>query len=200
MILIKKEPQTEMEYWEAIESLGGVSFSICHDLADSRIKDPNGDLAKTAKEASELSERLVSELKKFGVIHPKDCPKTKTGEKKPRPPKGKKYYWDWYEKMSKAYYKAENEKIICSACPFGPKLHERGASSHHISCDVFSGIIYKLCIPFECAMVSSDMWGRQRLFQEISKRGGEAALIKFKIKEAGLKTYYNPEKRQIVIL
>jgi hypothetical protein len=194
-----KEPQTEMEYWEAIEGLGGISFSLNHDLADGRIDDKDGGMAKTIADASELSERLVSGLKKFGIIHPKDCPKMKMGEKKPKPPKGKKYYWDWYEKMKEAYYKAENEKIICSACPFGRKLHKKGACNHYIPCDVFSGMIYSLSIPFECVMVGNKLWDYQKLCDEILKKEGQAGLIRFKIKEAGLKTFFQPNERIIVI-
>lgn len=37
---LQKQPETEMEYWQAIEMLGGFAWSMNHDLALSRWKDP----------------------------------------------------------------------------------------------------------------------------------------------------------------
>lgn len=194
---LEKEPQTEVEYWMIIEALGGYAWAMDHDLADGRIQDPKGEIDKEIEDARQISIRFVLELgEKFGVIAPKDCPKVKIGEKPPRAPKGKIYYWNWYEKMKKLVYKIEYEKIICSACPFSTGAKNMGA---HIPCGVFPGILYRLHEPFVCGMITSNLWTREELLQNIRKGGGEVTIVRFKIKEIGLKSLFDPSTEELKI-
>ena len=194
---LKKQPETEMEYWTIIEGLGGFAWRMNHDLADGRIEDKNGGIDKDIQEIQKTLARLVSELKdKFGVIPPNECPKIKSGEKQPRPPRGKKYYWDWYKKMKEIFYRIDYEKIICSACPLSKGLKSM-ISSGNIPCGPFRGVIYDLRAPYRCGMLNLDHWDEDRLRKEIIKKGGEVAFIRFKIKEAGLKALENPKTGEI---
>src|SRR3989338_4240536 len=72
---ITKQPQTEVEYWKAIEGLGGYFWSTNHGLCHGHIEDKDGEVAKSIEDARKISERLAVELgEKFGVIHPRACP------------------------------------------------------------------------------------------------------------------------------
>lgn len=197
-IELKKHPETEMEYWQTIEALGGVAWSLNHDLSDGRIDDdPTCTLDKTIKKAYELSAKLASELsEKFGVIQPKDCPKVEIGQKPPKPPKGKKYYWKWYEKMEKIYYKMSYEKIICSACPFSEGVNYMIELGGWIPCGVVCGSRNMLRYPFKCGVWEDE----KKVREEIIKKGGELAFVRFKIKEAGLRIFYNAETREVEVL
>jgi len=183
---IKKQPETELEYWETIESLGGFIWRMNHDLADGRIKDPTGDIDKEIAEAREISTRLIGEMDgKFGVIH---YPKVKVGQNLPPAPKGKIYYWDWYKKMKAEAYSAEYEKLICSACPFSEGIEEMINLGGVIPCSVFRGMIYRLSAPNACAMVCDKLWNKDGLYKEIQRQHGEEALTVFKKKEEKLKS------------
>jgi hypothetical protein len=73
--MLKKHPETEIEYWSAIEALGGFIWRMNHDLADGRIKDSTGGIDRDITEARKVSAQLVEELwEKFGVVAPKNCP------------------------------------------------------------------------------------------------------------------------------
>ena len=184
---VEKHPQTELEYWEVIEGLGGFIWRMNHDLADGRIEDPTGSISKEISEARTISDLLVKELgEKFEIIHPNDCPKTKIGQKPPPAPEGKTYYWDWYEKTKTKAYNAEYEKIICSACPFSEGVEQMINLGGNIPCGIFTGIIHQLSAPHMCAMVDYDSWSKDKLHQEILNQHGDEALKKFKNKEAEL--------------
>jgi len=100
MKLIEKQPETEMEYWRAIETLGGILWNLEHELADGRLTDSDGEIDRYIKIARQISKDLVAELgERFGVIAPEDYPKVEFNETPPSPPEGKIYYWDWYKKM-----------------------------------------------------------------------------------------------------
>ncbi len=183
-----KNPETEMEYWGVIEGLGGFAWRMNHDLADGRIEDKTGGVDKDIQEAQELSAKLVSELKeKFGVIPPEECPKLKLGEKAPPAPEGKIYYWDWYQKMKELYWRVDYEKLICGACPFSKGVEEMIRMGGNIPCGRINGSIYQLRPSFQCHFTHFRELTPEQLYGEILKKGGEPALISFKVREAGLK-------------
>lgn len=186
---LKKQPETELEYWETIEGLGGFIWRMNHDLSDGRIEDPTGGIDKDISDARTISDRLVRELgEKFGVIHPSDCPKMEIGQELPPAPEGKIYYWDWYKNMKAEVYKADYEKLICSACPFSEGVERMMSLGGVIPCSVFSGMIYRLLAPYACAMVRDDLWSTDRLYSEIQSQHGDDALTIFKTKEEELKS------------
>ncbi|MFA6042309.1 MAG: hypothetical protein WCV85_04400 [Patescibacteria group bacterium] len=41
---LEKQPETELEYWQAIESLGGFSWHTRHDMSHGRIEDKDGSI------------------------------------------------------------------------------------------------------------------------------------------------------------
>lgn len=184
---LTKKPETEMEYWEVIDGLGGFIWQMDHDLADGRIEDKTGGIDKDIQKAQKRSAMLVSELKeKFGVIPPEDCPKTKPGEKVPSAPKGKIYYWDWYNKMKDLYWRVDYEKLICSACPFSEGAKEMIKMGGNIPCGKTNGVIFRLSRPFQCNFITVEGLTPKQLYEEILKKGGEVALTRFKVREAGL--------------
>ncbi|MDD4412225.1 MAG: hypothetical protein PHR00_01105 [Patescibacteria group bacterium] len=179
-----------MAYWLAIESLGGFVWSTKHDLGHGRI-EKTASLEKELTEAQEILGKLASELSRFGIILPEECPQVKSGEEKPTAPAGKMWYWDWYNKMKTEYYTAEYEKIVCSACPLSEGVEEF-ISANHIPCSVFPGIIYHLAKPFFCTMVYTKTWDKKNLLKEIEKIGGVEAVISFEKKEAELEIVHGP--------
>lgn len=191
---LTKHPETELEYWQTIESLGGFNWRMNHDLADGRINDPTGAIDRDIADSRAIQAKLVAELKeKFGVIPPNECPQVEIGQKPPKAPKGKKYYWDWYQEMKELSYHMEYEGLICSACPLSKGVKEMISLGGVIPCGPWRGMIYQLVPPYECAMTSHDLWSREKLEAEILKKGGEPALLRFKIKEAGLKALQDLE-------
>ena len=93
---LKKWPETELEYWKTIESLGGFIWRMNHDAADGRFEMTSG-IERNLMDAQKIMEQLVSGLfVPFGVVHPKDCPKMGYGQELPEPPPGFVWYWVWY--------------------------------------------------------------------------------------------------------
>ena len=185
------EPQTELEYWMEIESLGGFIWQMNHDLSHGRIQDPEGKIDLDIIKCRARQARLVEEIgEKFGVIHPKDCPRAKSGEEVSPAPEDKVYYWDWYNRMKMEAYKVEYAKIICSACPFCEGAEKMMSLGGTIPCSVFSGVIYYLSRPYVCAMVGRDNgdWTKKDLYREIRKKGGFKTLRLFKKKERELQS------------
>lgn len=181
--ILKKEPVTEMEYWETIEGIGGILWHTRHDISHGRYEETD-ELKQFLANAQETIERLVSELEKFGVIQPKDCPQTEPGQDKPPAPEGKKYYWDWYNQMKETANQRFYDSIICSACPFSEGVE--GMTSDHIPCGhPQCGIVFHLRLPYVCNLIGE--LTEEQLFQEIFDKGGEDALTKFKEKLAALK-------------
>lgn len=188
---LTKQPETEVEYWEAIEVFGGYIWSTNHALCHGRIEDSSGKVAKSIEEAVAISERLIVELgEKFGVMHPRDCPKVEPGQQLPPPPDGKVYYWDWYKRMKESCYRRDYESIICSACPFSEGSERMISLGGVIPCGVFRGTMYKLSIPYQCGMLMPDNWNQERLYAEIAKKGGLTALAQFQSKEQELKAKF----------
>ncbi len=189
---LAKQPETEMEYWQAIKTLGGLIWRMNYDLADERIQDPTGGIVKEIQNAQEILARLVSELeKKFGVIPLTECPSPKNGQDLPPAPKGKQYYWDWYKKMEKLYCRAEYEKIICSACPFSNGVEEMIKLGGNVPCRKINGTLYILACFYECHRVTFEELTPEQFCQEIFQEKGEVALVRFKTKEAELKTLWD---------
>jgi hypothetical protein len=197
---LQKQPETEMEYWGIIEELGGFIWSMNHGLAHGRIQDSSGGIDRDIQDARRISAQLVSELgEKFGVIPPQDCPKVESGQEPPPAPEGKTYYWDWYKKMKELAHSIDYEKIICSACPFGEGVEKMISLGGMIPCGAFRGSLYKLKVPHICGMLTTNIWGEEELRQEIVRKGGEIALVRFKIKEAGLKALFDPKTGELKI-
>lgn len=120
-----KQPETEVEYWETIEGLGGVIFNTMHGINRGSIDDPNGVIAQSIENMQQVQSELAAELsKKFGVILPGDYPKIETGEELPPAPDGQIYYWDWYHKLAREVSLVEYQKLLCSACPFSAGFEE----------------------------------------------------------------------------
>lgn len=107
------------------------------------------------------------------------------------------YYWDWYKKMKELAFSIDYEKIICSACPFSEGVKKMISLGGMIPCGAFGGSLYKLRAPYFCGMLNTNSWSRKELRQEILNRGGEAALIRFMIKKAGLKALFDPKAGEL---
>ena len=185
MEILKKQPETELEYWEIIDCLGGFIWQMNHSLAHGRIVDQDGSIKKEVDRARELSDRLVAELgEKFGVIHPKDCPRGENGQDPPPAPDGQVHYWDWYKRMKAEVYQREYDAIICSACPFSEGVGQMISLGGAIPCGVWPGSLYKLSAPHICSMVKHHVcdWTEETLFSEILAKHGETALAIFKAK------------------
>jgi len=184
---LTKQPVTEMEYWETIETVGGYVWSTNHALSHGRIEDPDGEVAASVLKAQGVLEGLVGELEgKFGVIHPKNCPKVEIGKQPTPPPEGKTYYWDWYQRMKQESYKAEYDGMICSACPFSEGVEKMVALGGVVPCKVFSGMMYRLTRPYACGMLHGGGWSQETLDRRITKAVGPDGLEKFRAKERGL--------------
>ena len=181
---LTKQPQTEVEYWEAIEWLGGYIWSTNHGLRHGHIEDKVGEVAKSIEDARKISERLVVELgEKFGVIHPRDCPRVGPGQPVPPPPDGKVYYRDWYNRMKESCYREDYEGIICSACPFSEGLQPMISLGGVVPCGIFQGRLYKLIAPYKCGMLGMVGWNTEKLYVEIIMEAGRNALMQFQKKE-----------------
>lgn len=182
---LEKEPETEAEYWLTIDALGEYTWRMNHDLGDGRIKDPDCSVAQSISDGEKILERLVSEVcQKFGVIHPKDTPKTEPGKERSPAPESKIYYHDWYDKMLSIAYKSAYQNIICSACPFSEGA---GSLRGRIPCSVFPGMAYRLKAPHICVMLEwGKHWTRERLYKEILAKTDGKTLQAFKDKEREL--------------
>lgn len=199
-IELKKHPETEQEYWETIEGLGGMSWRLNHDLADGRIDDPSGKVSQDITDLQTLLEALVSEVcEKFGVIHPKDCPQRSMEDIMndvpiPPAPEGKKYYRDWYNEQKQLSYSREYEGMICSACPFSEGLEHMMALGGQVPCGKFSGMLYRLDAPHLCGMVTwHNGWTKEHLYNQIQSEYGDQALQRFQTKEQALQNQSQTE-------
>ncbi|MFH1445621.1 MAG: hypothetical protein ABIF08_04020 [Nanoarchaeota archaeon] len=186
---LKKQPKTEMDYWSLIEELGGHIFWSRHDI--HRVPEEKRDKVWDFIEgAQRFQEYLVNEIvEKFGVILPKDSP-NRYDKNVPPAPEGKIYYWDWYSKMKREFYSKEYEAIICSACPLSDGL-DRVIVSGDIPCSVWRGALFKLTVPYECAMVTTGTWTEKKLFQKIFKKCGKSAITRFLEKRNSLRASVN---------
>lgn len=181
---------TEDGIWQVIEVLGGIIWRNEHDSADGRITLTEKDL--TFMTAGRFVQRkLVEKLKnKYNVIPPDECPQREFGKKVPPAPKGKMYYWDWYDAMNKEYFTNEYKNMICYGCA----LHESEPVERlrgHIPCSVFPGVMYQLSSPIQCGMTDkrfSGFWTEQELLSKIKEVGGEDSVKRFKQHQFNLRS------------
>lgn len=96
--------------------------------------------------------------------------------------------------MKKLFYEINYEKIICSACPFSTGVKNMAGT---IPCGKINGMIYRLQPPYKCGMLEFGQWTEEELYKEIRKKGGEAAITRFKIKQAGIKALFDRETEPI---
>lgn len=110
--------ETEQEFWEAIEEMGGFLWRMNHDLADGRIEE-SGGISQDLVNIAEVQKSVVAEMcKRFNVVPREEEPKRDIGEELPAPPKGKVWYWQWYGRVKKKVLGAEYDTFICSKCPY----------------------------------------------------------------------------------
>jgi len=165
-----------------------MSWRLNHDLSDGRINDPKGEVSQSITYCQVLLETLVGEVcEKFGVIHPKDCPKRSFEDIRddvpvPPAPEGKIYYWDWYEKWKRESYSKEYEGLICSACPFSEGLERMMALGGPIPCGKWSGSLYHLHAPYICGLITYQDWTESQLYVAILTEHGIEALEAFRAK------------------
>ena len=184
---LTKKPETEMDFWQAIESLGGFIYYTGHDIRSGFIKDSQGTIQKEMEEAKRISEELVNELHaRFNVIPPDRYPRRESDGTWPVPPKGKRWYWEWYEAYKREYHEAEFKKLICSACALCEGIDE--FMNGYIPCSVFPGMLYRLRAPRQCGMVAPQgEWTRKQLLAKIRTQGGVEASRQFLKKEKELR-------------
>lgn len=176
--MLKKWPETEMEYWENIEALGGFIWHTNHDLIHGRYES-SPEIEESLKSARETSEKLVAELEeKFGVIPPGKIPQRKFGQDRPpAPPKGKTYYWDWYHKMKEKRYQEKYDGMICSRCPYSEGLVRLMIGV--VPCGLFKGTMSRLPAPNKCGMLHWNDIGKEGLYSKMLAEHGAEALEKF---------------------
>lgn len=94
MSLLKKWPRTEMEYWMAIEALGGFIWRSRHEHFHGRIdKLPDG-----LSEAQETIEKVAAEAaERFNLVPMQEC-ETRAPEPSHHDD-GREFYWAWYDRM-----------------------------------------------------------------------------------------------------
>lgn len=190
---LEKQPETEMEYWEAIEALGGFSWYTRHDISHGRIEDTDGSIMTKVEEVDALSIKLAQEVaEKFNVILPTQMPKRTPDQERPPAPEGKVYYFDWYDKCKRVFYQDLYDKIICSACPLSNGL-DYFIQLNQIPCGVFRGALYHLRANHMCGMLTYHDWTTQHLHSAIFNKGGKETLAAFKTKAEALKT--NPQPK-----
>lgn len=189
---LAKQPETELEYWEAIEWIGGYIWSTMHAINRGHLEDADGAIAKDVASARDIQQKLVDEIiEKFGVIHPKDCPKPKSGSGVIPAPEGKIYYWDWYHKLEREYSLIEYQKLPCSACPFSQGF-EPFISSHKVSCTFYpdDNNEFKSHHIRRCGAVTFSLsyYGEQLSIEDVCQRilqdHGPEALEAFKNKQS----------------
>ena len=171
---LRKWPESEMEYWKTIEELGGIIWSLNHDLADGRITT-DGKIDDELVQMQKIQEKLVYELfEKFGVVHPKDCPKAAFGQKMPDAPFGTRWYGDWYKDMKKESTRLWYENIICSACPYLEYQEES-----FIPCKLYSGRLYSLNHPYQCSVIAHGELKEGEFLIKLRHEHGSEALDRF---------------------
>lgn len=179
---LEKQPETEQEYWAAIESLGSFTHSTYRGFMKGHV---DGSVLPDIEAAGTLQKRLAEELGvKFNIILPPDSARADAQGNYPPPPEGKRWYWEWYRQMKQQWLQAEYNKQICSACPFSSG--DLQIFSHQIPCQVFHGSLFRLRAEHRCGMVDCGEWTRTKLLQQIVAKAGTDALAKFKKKEEEL--------------
>ena len=180
-----KAPVTEMDYWKAIESLGGITWAMEHELANGR-KRKNHKTSKYLAEQRDIIKQLVQEVcDKFDVIHPKDCPKVPLGQEMPPAPPGKVYYWDWYHRMKDLALEEEWGQVICSVCPFNTGVEDFKTGIVH--CQLMPHtIFYRFDSRPLCGCVSDRKFSHGQFEKKMLDKAGSEALNAYKSKQQEL--------------
>ncbi|MFA6295915.1 MAG: hypothetical protein WC663_01025 [Patescibacteria group bacterium] len=161
--LFKKSDKSELEYFLAIEALGGEYFYV---YRESDYKEET-DQSRILKRAMAMLDTMARELAQFGVIHPNDCPERQIGKKLPDAPEGKKWYWHWFYDMREVYYRELYNRLLCPACPFdkgflGFRYNHRNFPCNHFRAfrqiasmadDVLCGVMHYQKVPIEMLLV-----------------------------------------------
>jgi len=122
----QREPETEEDYWEIIEGLGGLNWGMrhSHDYSDGMSQA----IASTQKS---LEDVVLEMCLKFGVIHPHQPVLT---------PEGTREYWEWYRGTKDKILGDEYDRTVCSCCPFaGSKKRHIGGNGASIPCSFVDG-------------------------------------------------------------
>lgn len=178
-----KHPETEEQYFEAIEALGAFISSTQNACGRGRLEweDVKDDL----KKQRELQARLAQELsEKFDIVlvsnvYPKQIQMSGVA-----PPEGKRWYWVWYPEQRLAWLRREYDKLICSACPLS--THDMELFVREIPCTAFKGGLRDLIVASECYLVMTE-WTPEKLRERILEEGGSEALEVFNAKQAFLR-------------
>ena len=160
MSILSRHPETELEYWSAIEQLGGYIWRIEHDLANGRISGVG--LAKSVEEARTIQHQLATEIAEtYGVVQgaPRYYPHDARPDDYPDPPAGKTWYWDWYYRRKREAWREDYEAAPCSQCPYCRGGLDGFAFSSSLPCDLFPGMLNRLSPPWQCAITSTDFGG-----------------------------------------
>ncbi len=122
---LKSWPQTEAEYWHAIQDVGtfiwATSTNITCGSGSRGMMTDLGDLRQI------LTKLHVDIKKKFHVLSPDESPSRgiDVPEGYPTPPKGMEWYWDWYYDMKGRIGTIKFAKSLCKICPrFRGTSHE----------------------------------------------------------------------------
>lgn len=121
---------TEADYWRAIESLGGMIWSINHDMADNR--EMPGDRQALPK-LQEQIERIVDDAcRKFGIAHP---------HREGHDP-GLKDYLEWYRGMKSQVLGNAYAAMVCASCPFARSKEQHiSLGGDTVPCNLFNGFM-----------------------------------------------------------
>lgn len=181
---LEKHPETEYEYWAAIDALGSFIASTRRGVYRGHL--PTQAL-KQLESASKLSQKLVAEIEvKFGILFRPELTIQEPEGGYPTPPEGKRWYWSWYHQMRKDWLAEEFNKLICSACPLSGGVEK---FDREIPCEPFSamgGSMFQLTQPHVCGLISFREWTREELLAKIHAKGGEEAVVAFTEKERKL--------------
>lgn len=177
-----REPQTELEFWLIIEDLGGVRWSINHDLADNRPVPSGAESASRAeRDMYERQKQLVTQLDpKFGIIFSHEVPYQQQMDGSVAPPAGKRWYWPWYKKMKEQAKRIERQLIICAGCPFSGD-REQYRNSYNLSCALAPhSWVSGSPIPHRCMRVVFKDMSQADLLDRIRQDFGRGAVRRFR--------------------
>lgn len=181
MKYLKKQPETELEFWDVIDSLGGMAWHMGHDLGHGRIEDTDGCVSKEINAYSEAVVELVKDMcDKFNVSLEKED--------------GKVYYWDWYSKNKDLFYRNEYDNIICSSCPYSEGADQMVKMGGTIPCSKWGGVLSRLPQNFQCAIMSFKGMAHEDFCDMLRLDHGQEALMDFCIKETNLRKIWEDER------
>jgi len=192
---LPERPTTPEGYFALIDGLGGQAhFMHRIQVREERYASREGreprkdhDFSSDVSRAHEIADILATELEaKFGIIHPKNCPKPDADGKYPDPPEGKQWYRPWFDKMREQWLQSEFDKHICSSCPFNEGI---GSFSYRIPCGspARGGLMMNRLVRLHvCGLVDNEKWTRKEMLAAIEEKGGKEGLRLFLEKEQAL--------------